>query len=72
MVLSSGGIPDVATKYLFYKKKDFKNNYRLGNQDSCYEVFKDLNIITLTPKYVYSVLCITSNRDEFALVAEMK
>jgi len=35
-------------------------------------VFKDLNIITLTPQYIYSVLCIISNWDEFALVSETK
>jgi hypothetical protein len=54
------------------QKRGFKNNYRLGNRDSCYEVFKDLNIITLTPQYIYPVLCIISNQDEFASVSEMK
>jgi len=44
----------MATKYLFYKKRGFKNNYRLGNRDSCYEVFKDEFVLVSEMKRIFT------------------
>lgn len=69
MVSSSGGTLDIVTKYLLQKKKVLRTITSLGNWDSCCEVFKALNILTLTSQYMYSVLCfVISNWDEFAFL----
>jgi hypothetical protein len=55
-------------KIFILQKKVLRTITGLGNR----VVFKDLNILTLTLQYIYSVVCfVVLNYDEFILVSEI-
>jgi hypothetical protein len=61
-----------SNKIFILQKEVLRTITGLVNRDTCHEVFKELNILTLTLQHIYSVLCfVISNQDGFASVSEM-
>jgi hypothetical protein len=68
----SGGNSSYSVKIFTLQKKVLRTITGLRNRDSCHAMFKDLNILTFTSQYIFSVLCfVVSNRDDLVSVSDL-
>ena len=66
MELYSGGIHLIVKKYLKFRKRIIRIIMNSSKNASCWQLFKELNILPIQSQYIFSILLsVIKNKDQF-------